>query len=187
MKPRTVSKPYRQTLHWTAGGHKANSTDKKSYHFIYEASGNIVQGIHTPEDNNDCTDGDYAAHVARNNTGNIGHSLCGGPDGYVHGEVTKLSYERACENMARQCIKYSIPPESCMTHWEYKQGKVDLTNLPWAKQLTGAQIANDMRTKIRWYMQNILRLEALNKNKRIKSPVPDKKTECPHCGKELGK
>ena len=62
--------------HWTAGGHKANATDRRHYHIIIEGDGNVVKGnspisanahISNPSDGNT-----YAAHTRGLNTGSIG-------------------------------------------------------------------------------------------------------------------
>ena len=62
--------------HWTAGGHKANETDRRHYHIIIQGDGSIVRGnspisanahISNPNDGNT-----YAAHTRGLNTGSIG-------------------------------------------------------------------------------------------------------------------
>lgn len=62
-------------MHWTAGGHTANATDKRHYHEIVEGDGNRVVGDKLPEANISTADGHYAAHVRRMNTKSIGLSM----------------------------------------------------------------------------------------------------------------
>jgi N-acetyl-anhydromuramyl-L-alanine amidase AmpD len=63
-------------LHWTGGGHRANSTDVLHYHYIVESDGRVVEGRHRPSSNrvirfpNDSST--YAAHTRGTNTGAIG-------------------------------------------------------------------------------------------------------------------
>ena len=62
-------------MHWSAGGHSANSNDRKHYHEIVEGDGTRVEGDLLPEANNSTGDGNYAAHTRMFNTGSIGLSM----------------------------------------------------------------------------------------------------------------
>ena len=64
-------------LHWTAGAYSPCSTDLNAYHYCVDKLGRIYKGIHKPEDNLNCQDGNYAAHCGGGNTGCIGLSVCG--------------------------------------------------------------------------------------------------------------
>ena len=64
-------------VHWTAGTNKVSDLDRKHYHFIVDGQGNVVQGIHSVEDNDNTSDGRYAAHTRGANTGRIGVSMAG--------------------------------------------------------------------------------------------------------------
>lgn len=62
--------------HWTAGGHKANATDRRHYHIIIEGDGTVVKGnspisanAHISDPKNGKT---YAAHTRGLNTESIG-------------------------------------------------------------------------------------------------------------------
>ncbi|MEM8801885.1 MAG: N-acetylmuramoyl-L-alanine amidase [Pseudomonadota bacterium] len=72
-----VNKPKRIVMHWTAGKGEANSSDLDKYHEVVEADGTRVLCSRRPEANNDTSDGDYAAHTRRFNTGAIGLAMCG--------------------------------------------------------------------------------------------------------------
>ena len=63
-------------LHWTAGRYYPTQFEKQYYHFLIDKDGRIYNGIHKPEDNLNCSDGNYAAHTGGGNTGSIGVALC---------------------------------------------------------------------------------------------------------------
>ena len=68
--------PRRIICHWTAGGYKASSTDRKHYHFMIEADGKNIEGINSIADNDSTADRKYAAHTLKSNTKAIGLSVC---------------------------------------------------------------------------------------------------------------
>lgn len=70
-----VDKPQRIVMHWTAGTYDVSEKDKNSYHEIVSGDGERVLGNYRPEANNDVSDGHYAAHVKKFNTGSIGLSM----------------------------------------------------------------------------------------------------------------
>ncbi|APH71472.1 peptidoglycan recognition protein family protein [Aquibium oceanicum] len=61
--------------HWTAGGHKANETDRKAYHFLVEGDGNIVRGIPSISANSGSLKDRYSAHTLNANTDSINISM----------------------------------------------------------------------------------------------------------------
>ena len=135
----------RIVMHWTAGGHKANSTDRMHYHFMVEGDGNIVTGDHPVSDNESTADGNYAAHTGRLNTGSIGVSFCAmagaqespfNPGAYP---ITEAQVEAMCDLVADLAGEYDIPitRETVLTHAEVQptlgvaqSGKWDVTVLP---------------------------------------------------------
>ena len=64
-------------LHWSAGRYFPTIFEKNYYHYLIDVEGKIYNGKFTPEDNNSCTDGKYAAHTGGGNTGSIGVCMCG--------------------------------------------------------------------------------------------------------------
>ena len=62
-------------MHWTAGRHQANATDKRHYHEIVEGDGTRVEGDYLPEANLSTSDGVYAAHIRKFGTASIGLSM----------------------------------------------------------------------------------------------------------------
>lgn len=111
--------------HWSAGGHKANATDKKAYHIIIEDGGRIVRGDHAISDN-ESTSTAYAAHTRGLNTGSIGVALAGmrgakerpfdpGPS-----PITEAQIEVLIDQTASLCRQYNIPVtrETVLSHAE---------------------------------------------------------------------
>ena len=62
----------RIVLHWSAGRYYPSEFEKKYYHYLLDADGHIYSGVYKPEDNDNCNDGNYAAHTGGGNTGSIG-------------------------------------------------------------------------------------------------------------------
>ena len=62
--------------HWTAGGHRANSTDLRAYHFLWEGDGQVRQGVDVVLNSERIKDG-YAAHTLNANKNAIGAAMCG--------------------------------------------------------------------------------------------------------------
>lgn len=73
--------PRRIILHWTGGGARANSVDRKAYHYVVEHDGNVVQGTHPVAQNmRRLTDDDYAHHTGGFNSFSVGVSFAGMKD-----------------------------------------------------------------------------------------------------------
>jgi len=136
--------PRRIICHWTAGGYRASSTDRKHYHFMIEDDGKIVEGIHSIADNDSTADRKYAAHTLRCNTGSIGLSVCcmGGATRTNPGRfpMTELQWRRMAEVAAELCRRYKIAVTSktVLGHFEVERllgiqqrGKWDPGFLPW--------------------------------------------------------
>lgn len=127
----------RIVMHWTAGGHKANGTDKRHYHFIVELGPDgkprVVAGNQPPEANERiATPGDgstYAAHTRNANTGAIGVAVAGmrgakerpftpGPS-----PMTAEQVDLMCRFVADLAKQYRIPitPSTVLTHAEVER------------------------------------------------------------------
>lgn len=145
-------------VHWSAGTHKVSSTDKQHYHFIVDGAGNVVQGIHTVEDNDKTNDGNYAAHTAGANTGRIGVSMAGmmgareNPFEAGNYPLTKPQWAAMIKLVASLAKKYKIPitPQTILTHAEVEKtlgikqkGKWDITRIPFKPDLIGAKACGD--------------------------------------------
>ena len=160
----------RIVLHWSAGRYYPSEFEKKYYHFLIDAEGRVYSGTYTPEDNNDCTDGKYAAHTGGGNTGTIGICLCGmygykSPVDCGFSPITKVQFEACMKFVAQLCEKYSLQISSTtvLTHYEFgKQnpktssaGKIDITYLPPYSWVAKDDIGNFIRSKVRWYKGNL--------------------------------
>lgn len=158
----------RSITHWTAGGKRASALDKKHYNFLTEFDGTLVRGKHTIGDNITTSDGIYAAHTLKLNTGSMGLAMCGmrgaqespfspGPD-----PINEKQFEAHCELLARKHIQYRVPvtKTTCLTHAEVQprlgvrqKGKWDITHLVFKPNLIGAYAVGDyMRSRVRHYV-----------------------------------
>jgi N-acetyl-anhydromuramyl-L-alanine amidase AmpD len=157
-------------IHWTAGTNQPNNVDKEHYHYLIDGDGKIHQGKYKPEDNENCSDGRYAAHTGGGNTGSIGISMCGM---FIPAKSdlrqTKFPLTRKqCEACFKLCAdvakKYGIPitAQNIMTHYEFGKshpntssaGKIDIIYLPPYPEQTADKIGDFIRNKIRWYSIN---------------------------------
>ena len=151
-------------IHWTGGTGTFGTLDAEHYHFAIDWTGKVHQGKHKPEANLDCTDGRYAAHTRRCNTGSIGIALCGmheaverpfdpGKNPINHKQIDALA-----ELCADLCEGYGIPvtPQTVLTHAEVQptlgikqRGKWDITWLPDAKgPMKPVNVGNILRERI---------------------------------------
>ena len=146
-------------IHWTAGDYEPNKTDYDHYHYLINGSGYIITGKFSPEDNKDCTDGNYAPHCGGGNTGAIGIAICCRKD--LNTPPTRQQVESCCNLAAQLCVVYGIKPINCITHAEFGQthpnttskGKIDINSIPYAK-VKGVKACGDyLRNKINWYYQ----------------------------------
>lgn len=155
-------------IHWTAGGAVPNSHDKDCYHYLVDNMGKIHLGTFKPEANENCLDGEYAAHTGGGNTGSIGVSLCGMmgfKNKYEIGNypITKIQFESAMQFCAKLSKKFNIPvtKTTVLTHYEFGKthpnttsvGKIDLIFLPPYSWVEQDEVGNFIRTKIKWYLQ----------------------------------
>lgn len=157
----------RSITHWTAGGGRASALDKEHYHKLTEFDGTYVDGKHEFEDNVVVSDGDYAAHTLRLNTGSAGFAMCGmrgateSPLDFGPSPLTEIQFERHCEMLADFHLAHGIPilPETCLTHAEVEprlgvkqRGKWDIAVLPFKPHLRGAlRVGDYMRERVRHY------------------------------------
>lgn len=157
-------------IHWTAGTNQPNNVDKEHYHYLIDGDGKVYQGKYKPEDNENCSDGRYAAHTGGGNTGSIGVSMCGMfTPAKSDLRQTKFPLTRKqCEACFKLCAdlgkKYGIPitSQNIMTHYEFGKshpqtssaGKIDIIYLPPYPEQTTDKIGDFIRNKIRWYSIN---------------------------------
>lgn len=157
-------------IHWTAGVYKPNSTDLSHYHYLIDGEGEVHNGKYKPEDNENCNDGNYAAHTGGGNTGSIGISMCGMANFKNRNSVgdyplTKVQCERCFKLIAELSKKYkiSINPQNVMTHYEFgikhpntsSAGKIDIIYLPPYPDVEQSKIGDFIRNKARWYLDKV--------------------------------
>lgn len=151
--------------HWTAGGHRANSTDKRAYHVLVEGDGNVIRGTASIEMNSGKIKDGYAAHTLNCNTGSIGASMCGMagavevPFNAGAAPLTRVQFDRFCELVAELCRRYGIPvtPKTVLFHAEVQsnlgikqRNKWDIARLPFDPAVVGAHAIGElMRSKVR--------------------------------------
>lgn len=158
-------------IHWTGGVYQPNEKEYNSYHFLINGDGLTIKGKYTPQDNENCSDGRYAAHTGGGNTGSIGVTLCG-MLGYQEGKPNSTKYplkEKQCEacwkKVAELCKLYGlkINPETVMTHFEFglkhpnttSKGKIDIVYLPPYPKEHKYHIGEFIRNKVLWYYQRL--------------------------------
>lgn len=138
-------------LHWTAGAHKPNAVDLRSYHILIDGEGRLHRGNHSIKANEYPIRGAYAAHIAGKNSGRIGVSLCGmagarerpfDPGPYP---IRREQWDTAVKAIRVLAARYAIPvrPDTIGTHAEYQAGKWDFTVLPFDPGVTGATTIGD--------------------------------------------
>lgn len=157
-------------LHWTAGTYNPNATDLEHYHYLVDGEGKVHTGKYTPEDNENCNDGKYAAHTGGGNTGSIGISMCsmyGYKSRAYWGEypILKVQFEACMKLTAELCKKYNIAvtPNTVLTHYEFGQkhpkttsfGKIDITYLPPYPWVAKEDVGSFIRTKVKWYLSKM--------------------------------
>lgn len=149
--------------HWSAGGHKANATDKKHYHIIIEGDANVVLGNH-PISANEVIDGPYAAHTRSLNTGSIGVALAAmrgakeRPFSPGPSPITDAQVEALVEQTAKLCRQFNIPVtrQTVLSHAEVEptlgvkqRNKWDITWLPGMTKVGDpVAIGDALRTKV---------------------------------------
>jgi hypothetical protein len=163
-------------LHWTAGGHKANATDRKHYHFIIEGDGTVVEGNHPPEANNPIANprdsSSYAAHTRGMNSASIGVSLAAmrsakdRPFNPGSAPVTEAQVRALPVLVAKLCQTYDIPvrPDTVLTHAEVEitlgvkqAGKWDIRWLPGMTEVGDAvTIGNVIRERVAAALQPVV-------------------------------
>lgn len=144
--------------HWTAGGGRASDLDRRHYHRLIEHDGTVVIGTEAIEDNIVTSDGDYAAHTLRLNTGSIGIAMCGMRDAIEYpfspgpSPINEAQFSVFCAVIADLCVEHSIPvtPETVLTHAEVEttlgvkqRGKWDIAVLPWDRSRAGSRAVGD--------------------------------------------
>lgn len=122
--------------HWTAGGHRANATDRAAYHVLIEGDGTVIRAAEPSA---------KRSHTLNANSGAVGISLCAmagaverpfSPGAYP---ITAAQIGALARETARACLAYDIPVSrwSTLSHAEVQpylgiaqRQKWDITWLP---------------------------------------------------------
>ena len=157
-------------LHWSAGRYYPGDFEKQFYHYLVDVDGQVHNGKYKPEDNDDCTDGMYAAHTGGGNTGSIGVCMCsmyGFKSKSFPGDfpIGKVQFEACMKLCAQLCQKYNlgVNSQTVLTHYEFglanpkstSAGKIDITYLPPYSWVAKEDIGSFIRTKVRWYRERL--------------------------------
>lgn len=149
--------------HWTAGGHKANSTDLKSYHVLTEGDATVRYGVDIALNSGGTKPG-YAAHTRGANTNRIGHSMCGmagareSPWYPGTAPLTLVQWNKhvlAAADLA-EFFKIAVARDKVLFHAEVQAtlgiaqaGKWDVVRLPFDDGVRGASaIGNRFRDEV---------------------------------------
>ena len=140
-------------MHWTAGAHKANSTDKKAYHILIEGDGTLVRGVASIALNSGTIKTGYAAHTLNCNSGSIGVSLCcmagavESPFNPGSHPMTKAQFDTLISVVKELAARYKIPitRQTILSHAEVQttlgikqKNKWDYTRLAFDPSIQGA-------------------------------------------------
>jgi hypothetical protein len=167
----------RVITHWTAGGYHASETDREHYHLLIEGDGRIVRGDHSIRDNLSTSDGSYAAHTRRLNTGSIGITVCcmsgAMREPFRAGEspMRREQYDALALAVADLCRAYEIPvtPQTVLGHGEVEsildveqRGKWDPMLLPWSPRLPAGAVGDAFREHVRALLRSAVEPGALS-------------------------
>jgi hypothetical protein len=123
-------------LHWTAGGHKANATDRRAYHVLIEGDGTVIRAADSWL---------RRSHTLNANGGAVGVSMCcmaGAQERPLRWGASPMTPEQVSAMagaVASLCVAYDIPVTrwSVLTHAEVQptlgiaqRNKWDITCLP---------------------------------------------------------
>jgi len=149
--------------HWTAGGHRANSTDLRSYHILIEGDGKPLKGNASIALNSGSIKNGYAAHTLNCNTDSIGVSMCGMMGAVEHPfnpgpqPLTRPQWDAFIKAVADLCEAYQIPvtPRTVLFHAEVQQTlgitqrfKWDVSRLVFDSAAGARPIGDKMRAEV---------------------------------------
>jgi len=156
-------------LHWTAGNHKPNATDKQHYQLLIDGDGNEITNLPIGT----------GANTAGMNSITYNIACCGG---LSISPLTKVQCEAMFKAAAQAIRRYDLKLEDVFTHYEIGElckahtkgekpnitgllpwnnylkdniGKVDITILPYEYGATVKTCGNTIRNKIKWYLNQM--------------------------------
>ena len=153
-------------IHHTGGSYTPNDTDMKAYHLLVDNRGQIYEGFYKISDNEDCTDGKYAAHTKLGNTGSIGIAACCNY-GYTIKKkqsiypFTKQQFDKIIDLCTKLCKEYDLDEGDVYTHYWFdkckgiKQGKSDITYIPWRPDIEPDKVVYYFRSEIKKRLESL--------------------------------
>jgi N-acetyl-anhydromuramyl-L-alanine amidase AmpD len=153
--------------HWTGGSYTPNEIDREHYHFLIDGDAVVSNGDHTPDDNHNVDDGDYAAHTRGCNTDFIGVSIAAmagaNENPFKPGKypIKENQFKRLISFTAELCDKYNIPvtDKTVLSHAEVEKNlgiaqkqKWDIAKLTCYPHLMTAKAVGD------YYRAEVLKL-----------------------------
>jgi hypothetical protein len=151
-------------IHWTAGGHNANATDKAHYHILIEGDGELVRADKSIKANERGSRMRRASHTLNANTGAIGVSMCSmagareRPFNAGRWPMTKAQWDIMVKVVADLAKRYRIlvTPKTILTHAEVQpnlgirqRNKWDITRLAFDASVRGFKAVGDkMRQEV---------------------------------------
>lgn len=160
-------------VHWTAGGYKANATDRQHYHVLVEGDGKLVRGNPSIKLNQAPVKkgSGSAAHTRSGNSGAIGVSMCcmrgavERPFNPGPSPMTKVQWDVMVEAVAQLAARYKIPvtDKSILTHAEVQpnlgikqSGKWDVAILAFDRSFdTPRKVGDRLRAEVRSAMMRV--------------------------------
>lgn len=168
-------------VHWTAGTHKANAVDRRSYHVLIEGDGNLVRGDCSIAANQRGSGMKRASHTLNANTGAVGVSMCcmagarERPFSPGRHPMTEAQWSRMVEVVSDLAHRYRIPvtPATVLTHAEVhpnlnirQRNKWDITRLAFDPSIEGfREVGDRMRAEV------VARLD--HEAPEPEGPIPD--------------
>lgn len=156
-------------VHWTAGTHTANATDRKHYHVLVEGDGKLVRGNPSIKLNEAPLSTGSAAHTRSANTGAIGISMCcmsgavERPFNPGRFPMTEVQWDVMVQAVADLAKRYDIAvtPKTVLTHAEVQpnlgikqSGKWDVAILAFDPAFnTPKRVGDRLRTEVRAAMR----------------------------------
>jgi hypothetical protein len=151
-------------VHWTAGGHMANATDKSHYHVLVQGDGTLIRGDRSIAANAPGSGMTPASHTLNANTGAIGVSMCcmvgaiDRPFSSGSSPMTLVQWNAMIQVVAALSKRYNIAVTrpTILTHAEVwptlqieQRNKWDITNLSFDSSVVGHYPVGDkMRREI---------------------------------------
>lgn len=126
-------------VHWTAGRHVANDTDRRNYHILVQGDGSLLRGDRPINANSPGSGLTPASHTRNANTGAIGVSMCamfGSREApFMAGDFPVLQgqWNTMIGVVAELARRYDIPVTSTaiLTHAEVQPNLGILQNNKW--------------------------------------------------------